>query len=119
MIQSAQPQIKKRPGEPLRVGIVGCGRVAAHHLRFISQTPGTVIAGLADQNEAMARELGERYKVNHITGSLETLLDTSSLDVLHILTPPFNHYDQALLAIDRGVYVLLEKPVTFLATETE
>jgi predicted dehydrogenase/nucleoside-diphosphate-sugar epimerase len=112
-------QISKGPDKPLRVGIVGCGRVAAHHLRFISQVPGAVIAGVADQDEALARQLGERYNATHITGSLDALLEKASLDVLHVLTPPFNHYDQTLLAIEHGVHVLIEKPVTFRASETE
>jgi predicted dehydrogenase/nucleoside-diphosphate-sugar epimerase len=103
----------------LRIGIVGCGRVAAHHLRFISQIPGVTIAGLADQNERAAHELGERYKVNEVHGSLEAMLGRADVDILHVLTPPFHHYAQTLTAIQHGAHVLIEKPVTFQADETE
>jgi 2-alkyl-3-oxoalkanoate reductase len=103
----------------LRVGVIGCGRVAEHHLRFITETDMAMIVGLADVNEANARRLGERYGVKHIYGSLEGLLHAIPLDVLHVVTPPAYHYDQAIAAIDHGVHVLIEKPCTLRACETE
>jgi len=102
----------------LRVGVVGCGQVAEHHLRFITQTPGAILAGLADVNEENVRRLGARYGVQNLQKSLEDLLASTHLDVLHITTPPVCHYSQAKLAIERGINVLVEKPVTLSASET-
>ena len=102
----------------LRVGVVGCGQVAEHHLRFISQTKGAVIAGLADVNGENARRLGARYGVKNLHGSLEDLLASTHLDVLHVTTPPRCHYSQAKLAIEQGINVLVEKPVTLSLAET-
>ena len=112
-------QAANDPQRLLRIGVVGCGRVATHHLRFISQIPNVTIVGLADQNEKIAHELAERYKVNEVHGSLEAMLGQANVDILHVLTPPFHHYSQALTAIQRGVHVLIEKPVTFQIDETE
>jgi len=115
----ADAPVVTKGGRPLRVAVVGCGRVAIHHLRFISQIPGASVVALADQNERSARDLGEQYKVDQVHSSLESMLEKSTPDVLHILTPPAQHYSQALLAIEHGVHVLIEKPVTFRAWETE
>jgi 2-alkyl-3-oxoalkanoate reductase len=101
----------------LRIGLVGCGLIAEHHMRFLAESKVAQVVGLADVNEESARHLGERYGIQNIHGSLDNLLDSTSLDVLHILTPPAYHYAQAMAAIDRRVHVLIEKPVAFRAHE--
>jgi 2-alkyl-3-oxoalkanoate reductase len=103
----------------LRVGIVGCGHVAEHHIRFIAQTKNGRVVGLADQDEVNARRLAEAHSVHDVYGSLEELLDRTPLDVLHILTPPAYHYDHAREALKRGIHVLVEKPCTLQACQTE
>jgi len=94
----------------LRVGIVGCGRVARYHIQFVSKIKYARVVGLVDQDETTARRLGELYGVQYIDSSLEGLLESTTLDVLHILTPPAYHYAQAVAAIDHGLHVLIEKP---------
>ena len=99
----------------LNVGIIGCGRIAEHHLRFIAGTQGRVVA-LSDPNMPNAQRFAERYAVPAFSSHLE-MLDSTPLDVVHILTPPEFHYAQALDAIERGVHVLLEKPCTIRPDE--
>lgn len=94
-----------------RVGIVGCGRVAEYHLRFMSSMKDCQVVGLADTNIENARSLGARFGVDTVYPSLEELLDSQGLDVLHIATPPACHYSDAKAAIERGVNILIEKPV--------
>ena len=103
----------------LRVGIVGCGYVAEHHIRFIAQTKNGRVVGLADQDEVNARRLAQAHGVHNVYGSLQELLDLTPLDVLHILTPPAYHYDHAREALKRGIHVLVEKPCTLEARQTE
>lgn len=102
----------------LQVGVLGCGRVAEHHLRFIRQTEGAVLAGIADVQEASARRLGETYGIQNVHTSLESLLASTKLDVIHILTPPACHYAQAKLALEHAVNLLIEKPFTLSAVDT-
>src|SRR5262245_23844008 len=103
----------------LRVGVVGCGEIAKHHLRFIAETKTARVVGLADQDEARARVLAASHGIVDVFGSLEELLDKSRLDVLHVLTPPAHHFGQAAMAIDREVHVLIEKPLAFSAHDAE
>jgi len=95
----------------LRVGLVGCGRVAEYHLRFISKRKDAIVAGIADVALDAARNLGNKYRVNDVFGSMEELLATAHLDVVHITTPPEWHFEQAREALSHGVHVVLEKPV--------
>jgi predicted dehydrogenase/nucleoside-diphosphate-sugar epimerase len=117
----------KRPSDPrkgydpkaLNVGIIGCGRIAEHHLRFIARTDGVRLVALSDPIISNAQRFAEKYGVRHVYSSHEKMLDASSLDVVHIVTPPEFHYQQAADTIDRGVHVLLEKPCTLHLNELE
>jgi len=99
------------------VGIVGCGRVAEHHLRHLSARTDVEIAGLADPNVDNARALAQRFGVANVYPSLQAMLDDRRLDAVHILTPPASHRELALLAIERGAHVLVEKPLTLSAAD--
>jgi predicted dehydrogenase/nucleoside-diphosphate-sugar epimerase len=96
----------------LNVGIIGCGRIAEHHLRFIARTEGARVTALSDPILANARRFADQYDISDVYGSHLEMLDSTRLDIVHILTPPEYHYTQAVDAIDRGVHVLLEKPCT-------
>ena len=103
----------------MNVGIIGCGRIAEHHLRFIERTEGARVVALSDPIITNARRFADRYGVQDVYGSHVEMLNSTPLDVVHILTPPEFHYQQAADAIDRGVHVLLEKPCTIHPQELE
>jgi predicted dehydrogenase len=98
--------------KPLRVGVVGCGQVARHHLRFIKEVKNAQVVGLADVSQHNAESLGREYGISSIYRSLNELLESTPIDVLHIVTPPELHYEQAANAIQNGIHVLVEKPLT-------
>ncbi len=106
-------------GKLLRVGVLGCGNVAQYHLRFISESPYAELAAIADVNVGTAKKLAERYPVGKICHSLEEMLETCDLDLVHILTPPFLHKANAISAIERGVSVFIEKPIAFSKGDVE
>jgi predicted dehydrogenase/nucleoside-diphosphate-sugar epimerase len=103
----------------LNVGVIGCGRIAEHHLRFVTRTDGVRVVALADPVLDNARRFADKYSVPEVYSSHREMLDSMPLDVVHILTPPEFHYAQAVDAIDHGVHVLLEKPCTIQPQELE
>ena len=103
----------------LSVGVIGCGRIAEHHLRFIARTEGARLCALSDPIIANARRFADQYGLRNVYSSHGEMLNSIPLDVVHILTPPEFHYQQAADAIDRGIHVLLEKPCTIHPQELE
>ena len=103
----------------LNVGIIGCGHIAEHHLRFISKLEDARIVALADPVLSNAERFAEEYKCANVYGSHLEMMKSVRLDVVHILTPPEFHYGQAMDAIDRRIHVLLEKPCTIHPHELE
>ena len=107
----------EQPDKVLRVGIVGCGRVAYHHARFITEVPLAKLVAVADTNLQAANTLAQQFGGAAVYASLDDLLESAELDVLHVVTPPAYHYASAQAALDRGIHVLLEKPLAFSLAE--
>ncbi len=102
----------------LRVGVVGCGRVAQHHLRFISASSLARCVGVADLNRATATKVAGSFGVEGVFDTAAALLAATRVDVLHVTTPPASHYDNCLAAIEAGAHVFVEKPIALTAQET-
>jgi len=103
----------------IRVGIVGCGRVAEHHLRFLSELASVQVVALSDPDFTRAQTLAQRYRVPKTFTSLKQMLESKGLDALHVLSPPVLHYAQAAAAIDAGLHVLVEKPAALSSNEVK
>jgi predicted dehydrogenase/nucleoside-diphosphate-sugar epimerase len=101
----------------LRIGIVGCGRVAEYHARFIKGLSHAQMVAIADINQVAARQFAEAHGIATVCATLDELLNTIELDVLHVITPPAYHYECARAALERGVHVFIEKPIAFTARE--
>ncbi len=106
------------PGQAqLRIGMVGCGKVAEHHARFIKALNNAQLIAVTDVNKEAARRFAETHGIPHVRATIDDLLDAMELDVLHVITPPAYHYECAKAALDRGLHVFVEKPVAFTVRE--
>lgn len=96
----------------LRGALLGCGSIAAYHLRAWAQIPGVQIVALANRTlskaEALAGEFG--VSMNHVYSDYRALLDAEQLDFVDIATAPSVHREQVLAAAARAVHVLCQKP---------
>src|SRR2546426_604599 len=104
---------------PLRVAIVGCGKIADAHAEQIRRIKGCQIVGVCDREELMARQLAERFKVERYFDDLGELLNDATPDVVHITTPPQSHFEIARDCLEHGCHLYVEKPFTLDAREAE
>ena len=81
----------------LRIGIVGCGKVAEYHARFIKALNTAQLIAVSDVNEEAARRFAEKHGIPNVCARIDDLLDATELDVLHVITPPAYHYECAKL----------------------
>lgn len=96
--------------EKVRVGLVGCGRIAQTHFEALSQIPFAVLTGVCDVDEAKAKAVAEQFRVPHFT-DYKKLLSPDLVDAVIICTPPSFHKDQAVYALQKKIHVLCEKPL--------
>lgn len=105
-----------RTAGPLRVGIVGFGvSGAVFHGPLVDATPGLDISCVVTGNRDRARAARARYPDASISESVDELWGQADLVV--IATPNRFHKDLALEAIDRGMPVVIDKPIASSVTE--
>jgi len=117
------PTINSQPSpnniRPLRIAIIGCGKVADQHVQAIHRIPDCEIVSLCDRELLMAKQLGGRFDISECFSDLTEMLRASTPNVVHITTPPQSHYSVAKECLEFGSHVYLEKPFTVTAAEAE
>ena len=106
------------PTTEIRVGLIGCGRIAGVHRRYLQTTPGVRIVGVCDMDLERARAFGAEAGAEEVCRDAADLLRLP-LDAVHVLTPPSSHAETAIAALERGVHVLVEKPMATTAAAAE
>jgi predicted dehydrogenase len=99
--------------EPLRVGIVGAGRMGQLYARIVQEATGAELVALVGNTPAKTRQAGERLGVPaYAEGDFQTMwAHHPSIDVVIVATPEWAHLDPTVDALRRGAHVLLEKPM--------
>ena len=103
----------------IKIGIIGCGKIADKHAASIERIPECKIVGVCDREELMAKQMYERYDVKHYFDNVNTLLEIARPDVVHITTPPQSHFALGKLCLEAGCHVFIEKPFTLNSAEAE
>ena len=96
--------------EPLRVGVIGVGVMGAHHARVYGELPEAQLVAVADADEAKLADVrwGDGVRAYQDYGKM---LAEEALDAVSIAVPTRLHIDVALACIERGVPLLVEKPL--------
>ncbi len=98
--------------KPLRVGVVGCGRVAAsRHLPALTTLRGAEVVALADQDATRLKSVGDQFRVSARYPDVRTLLDKTPVEVIAVCVPAAFHAEVALAALEAGKHVFIEKPL--------
>jgi len=101
----------------LRIGIVGCGKIADGHVEQIRATGRGDVVAVCDREPLMVEQLAERMRIPGRHTDLATMLADERLDVVHVATPPDSHLPIARQAMEAGCHVFMEKPFALTADE--
>jgi predicted dehydrogenase len=93
---------------PLRVGVVGTGSLGFHHARILRDVPDVGMAGIFEVRPERAQEVSRELEVK-VFRSLEALLDVA--DAVVVAVPTVDHEGVAKAALERGIHVMVEKPM--------
>jgi UDP-N-acetyl-2-amino-2-deoxyglucuronate dehydrogenase len=99
-----------------RAAIIGCGDISALHLAAIATVPGADLVAVCDIDPG---RLSAASTANGVPGFPDhlSLFDEVQPDVVHICTPHSTHAAIAIDALERGIHVVLEKPVAHTREE--
>ncbi|MFX0197462.1 MAG: NAD-dependent epimerase/dehydratase family protein [Candidatus Hodarchaeota archaeon] len=103
----------------MKVGIVGAGEIAQFHIPYTKENSGVDVVAVCDIDEMKAKKIAEKFSIPKVYNDFSYMLGKSSLDVIHILTPPKSHANLAIQAMDSGCHVLVEKPMALTVEDAK
>lgn len=105
----------------MRVGIIGTGWIADAHIKSYLKMPDVDIVAGADLIPGKAEKFFEKWGVENVKcyGSHKEMLDDDSLklDAVSVCTYNRQHAAPTIYALNKGVHVLLEKPMCVTTEE--
>jgi len=103
--------LKPIVGRKIRLGLIGCGRIAKNHFNAIAHHQEHIeLVAVCDNNpERLAKAMAETEVAGF--SNLEDMLKNSNLDIVVLTTPSGLHPDQAIEVAQSGCHVMTEKPM--------
>ena len=107
-------------GNPVRVCLVGAGRVAnVHSNSLVHHVPEGKLVAAVDTNEKVLNRIADQFEIKNRYLSLEDAIDQAQFEAVVITTPTFTHANLAITAANAGKHILLEKPMTLNLKECD
>lgn len=102
----------------LNIGIIGAGAFADFAVQAFLKIEWVNIIGVTDINEFAAIKMADKNKAIFYA-DVSLFLESESIDLVYIATPPFLHYQQSKAALLAGKHVICEKPAALNSKEAE
>ena len=94
----------------LKIAVIGTGLVGSFHAETFFRNPNSELIAVCDINKEKVNKIANRFKCKAYN-EFESLINTEKLDAISIATPEQIRIAPALLAIEKGLKILLEKPL--------
>lgn len=92
----------------LRTAVIGVGHLGRHHARILSTLPEVELIGVVDTNQTRAAEIAAAHGT---TAFSHTNQLPEPVDAVVVAVPTDTHLEVALPLVERGIHVLVEKPM--------
>lgn len=103
--------------QPVRWGVIGAGNMASKLCADLPFAPGHTLTVVASRDQARAQVFADRFGARAVS-DYEALVAAADVDVVYVATTNPQHHAHALLAIEAGKAVVVEKPVALNAAQT-
>ncbi|WP_307872129.1 Gfo/Idh/MocA family protein [Microbacterium paraoxydans] len=101
----------------VRVGVVGVGKMGLSHLSIVRALHNVELVGVVDATDYLLDVLN-KYTGAPTYSTLDKMLDDAAPEAVIIATPNASHATLVRSALERGVHVFCEKPLTLSAAES-
>ena len=104
---------------PLRVAIVGCGRIADLHVLGYRDRPDATLAAVCDTRREVAAARASAWGVGKVYTDYGALLADPEIDLVELLTPHHLHAEMTVAACRAGKHVSVQKPMAMTTAEAD
>lgn len=102
-----------------KVGILGAGWIAKKMARTLASLNDFCVYAIASRSMDKAVAFAEEWNVPKAYGNYEDMVNDSEVDLVYVATPHSHHFQHAMLALNAGKNVLVEKAFTANAAQAE
>ncbi len=102
--------------DPVRIGVIGTGRMGQSHCRVYSNLRRVKFVGICDVNADVGKAVARAHDVSFFR-NIDSLLE--NVDAVSICTPTPQHYDIVQRCLDQSIHVMVEKPFTETLEQAE
>lgn len=106
--------LPRSTANPMRTAVIGVGYLGRFHAQKYAQLPDAQLVAVVDANADAARRVGAELDVEACTDALQVL---DRVDAVSIAVPTPLHFEIGRAALERGVHVLMEKPIATTVAE--
>mmetsp|Transcript_4264 Transcript_4264/g.7027 ORF Transcript_4264/g.7027 Transcript_4264/m.7027 type:complete len:445 (+) Transcript_4264:2-1336(+) len=104
--------------EPVKVGVIGCGRIGIVHLGAINKAPGVRPIVVSNPTVSKAENAAKTFGVPKFTSDAMEVIEDPEVDAVWICSPSQYHADQIKACAANGKHVFCEKPIATDLAET-
>ncbi len=97
------------PSGAVRTAVVGVGAIGARHARLLARQEGVSVVAAADLDADRLEQLADTGARGY--ERWEDMLAVEQIDALVVSTPPMFHAAPAIVALENGIHVFMEKPI--------
>ena len=109
-------KLKCEAGLPVRVGLIGAGKMAEYHVAGF-QKAGAQVVAIADPDPDAAERAAAKFDVMQVYETADEMLARTKMDAVSVITPNKYHCALVLQALKAGKHVFCEKPPALNAKE--
>ncbi|MEK7396026.1 MAG: Gfo/Idh/MocA family oxidoreductase [Candidatus Poribacteria bacterium] len=104
----------------IRIGVIGAGSFASRrHIPVVVQSPEAELVALCRRDKDMLKKVAEHFKCDRTFTDYKEMLNSVEMDAVIIATPHALHYENAKLALEKGLHILVEKPLSVKTEEAK
>jgi predicted dehydrogenase len=114
---SENPSSSAYDGRPIRWGVIGAGGIATAFCDDLQLLPDHEVVAVGARSAGTSDAFASRFGIARTHSSYAELAADPLVDAVYVATPHPMHHDAAMLAIEAGKAVLVEKPFTMDAAQ--
>jgi predicted dehydrogenase len=103
----------------LRWGIIGPGGIAEVFVGASQKHTSQIFSAVASRTTGRAQDFAEKFSIPKVHQNYGDLVADPDLDAIYIASWQVEHFEHAMLALNAGKHVLVEKPITVLPEHAE
>jgi predicted dehydrogenase len=103
----------------LRWGVLAPGSIAEAWVGSVLEQTSQQVVAVASRTPGRASAFAQQFSIGTVYETYEELLSDDSIDAVYVASRAGDHFKHGMQVLDSGKHLLIEKPITYLASEAE